>query len=367
MNRTCLAVAVAGALAVPLGVQAEVIVYGVAHVSVDSLDNDGAGLDAQGRPVEGQDGAFVSSNESRIGFRGSESLGGGLDVIWQIESEVNLDEGGNGEDDDGLASRNSFVGLRGGWGTVLAGRHDTPMKRLANNIDLFDEQIGDSSNILRNRRTGADGDPVLFGFDERPSNAVAYVSPRFAGMQGMVLYSIAREDDAADGRDEGDLVSASLAYDNGPVWVGAAYETHDKELTGDNERETGWRLGASYDMGRLKVTGLYQQLKDLGGVSGADRDAWGLGGALAFGANVLKAQWYRADDLDTVSDSGADMWAVGVDHNFSRRTTAYVAYAKADNDAAADFSIAASEHGADLTSAAGSDPSGFSLGLIHRF
>lgn len=362
MGKAYLTVVIAGAFATPVAVQADVTIYGVAHISVDALDNDGPGLSALGEPVIDEDGAFVSSNDSRIGFKGNEGLGNGLQAIWQIETEVRLDEGGGEEDGTELADRNSFVGLKGGWGVLLAGRHDTPFKIVSRNVDLFDEQIGDSRNILRNNGANAVGLMTeSVGFDERPGNAVAYVSPNFQGVQGMVLYS------AEDGREEGDLASANVTYSRGPMWAGAAYETHGEALAGGGDEENGWRLSASYGLGVLKLTALYQQLKDLGGVSGADRDAWGVGGAYSRGRNVLKAQWYAADELDTATDSGAAMWVLGIDRNFSRRTTGYVAYARTDNDAGSAFSMASEGRGDEVTPLLGGDPSGFSLGLVHRF
>ncbi len=360
MGRKCLAMAFA--LATPLAGQADVVVYGVAHISVDALDNDGPGVGSLGMPVEEQDGAFVSSNESRIGFKGSEGLVGGFKTLWQIETQINLDEGGNGEGGTKLANRNSFVGLQGGWGALLAGRHDTPFKIVGRKVDLFDEQIGDSRNILSNRGVNATATtPGSVGFDERPGNVVAYVSPSLASLQGMLLYSV------EEGRDNGNLASVNLTYGNGPIWAGAAYETHGKALVAGGKEENGWRLGAGYSVGALKVTGLYQQLNDLGGVSGADRASWGVGGALSFGKNAVKAQWYSTDDLNAVPHSGANMWVAGLDHNFSRRTTGYIAYARTDNDSASAFSMAGGGHGDNIAPPVGGDPSGYSLGLIHRF
>lgn len=362
MGKTYLVAAITGALATPVAVQADVTIYGIAHISIDALDNDGPGLNALGQPVINEDGAFVSSNDSRIGFKGNEDLGGGLRAIWQIETEVRLDEGGEEDDGTEFADRNSFLGLEGGWGALLAGRHDTPFRIVSRSVDLFDEQIGDSRNILRNNGVNATVSmPGSVGFDERPGNIVAYVSPSLKGAQGMLLYSV------EDGLDEGDLTSANVTYSRGPLWAGVAYEVHGEALAGGGEEENGWRLGASYGLGLLKVTALYQQLKELGGVSGADRDAWGVGGAYSRGRNVLKAQWYGADELDTLSDSGADMWVVGIDHNFSRRTTGYVAYAQTDNDAGAAFSMAGEGRGDEVTPPLGGDPSGFSLGLVHQF
>jgi predicted porin len=100
-----LAVAIATAFAAPaFAATSNVDIYGKLHLSVNWYDDV---------PTADSD-IGISSNASRIGFKGSEDLGGGLKGIWQIESTLNMDER-NGN----VADRNSFVGLSGGWGTAL--------------------------------------------------------------------------------------------------------------------------------------------------------------------------------------------------------------------------------------------------------
>jgi predicted porin len=110
-----LAIAIATAFAAPAAMAAtsNVDIYGKLHLSVNWYDDN---------PNESAD-LGISSNASRFGIKGAEDLGGGLSAIWQIESGVNLDE-----QTGTLANRNSFVGLKGGFGTVLLGNHDTPLK-----------------------------------------------------------------------------------------------------------------------------------------------------------------------------------------------------------------------------------------------
>lgn len=339
MNKKLLALAVAGAMAAPLAAQAEVTIYGVAHVSVDALDNDASG------PAE-RDGLFVSSNSSRIGFKGSEDLGGGLKAIWQIESAVDLSDGITG-----MGGRNSFVGLAGGFGAVIAGKHDTPFKIIGRKVDLFADQIGDAQNL-----TSVGG----VGWDLRAPNVVAYISPSFNGLQAIVAYV------AEDGGEDTDAYSLNLTYSNGPLFLGAAYEQHNEGLTdlvGGDDEEKGFRLAASYEFGAFKVTGLYQNLSDVGGDSGKDADVWGLGAAYSFGNNVVKAQYYSAD---SDVDGDADMWAIGLDHNFSKSTTAYIAYAQTDNDDDGAYTMEGPGHGPHF-GVVGDKPSGFSIGLIHKF
>lgn len=339
MNKKLLALAIAGVFAAPLAAQAEVSIYGVAHVSVDSLDND-----------DSVDGVFVSSNSSRIGFKGSEDIGGGLKGIWQIESLVNLDEGGSQ-----LATRNSFLGLAGGWGAALFGRHDTPMKLVGRKVDLFGDTIGDSRNI------------TLPTADLRPNNVIAYASPNMNGLQALAAYV------TDDGTDDADAWSVNATYGNGPLWVGAAYESHGEAIGRSltpisTESESLWRLAASYEMGAFKVTGMYDNYTDALGISGADTSAWGLGAAFSMGNNVVKAQYYSIDSFDNADNTGASEWAVGLDHNFSKSTTGYLAYASTDNDDFSARGMSGGGHGdVVLPTTGGANPTGFSVGLIHKF
>src|SRR5574340_655132 len=163
MKKSLIALAVAGVVSAPaFAATSNVDVYGKLHVSVSVFDDQSNTLeDTQ-----------ISSNASRIGFKGAEDLGGGLSAIWQIESGVNLDEG-NGT----WASRNSFVGLKDGFGTVMIGNNDTPLKSIGRTIDLFGDTLADSRNV-----TGVES-------DTRAKNSVTYNSPSFSGLAFAAQYA----------------------------------------------------------------------------------------------------------------------------------------------------------------------------------
>src|SRR5438045_2250878 len=63
----------------------------------------------------------VSSNSSRFGLRGVEYIGGGWNAIYQLESSIQGDTGGSS-----LATRETFAGLQGEWGTFKLGKFLTP-------------------------------------------------------------------------------------------------------------------------------------------------------------------------------------------------------------------------------------------------
>ena len=141
MKKSLIALAIASAVSAPaFAATSNVDIYGVLNMSVNYVDQDVSGT---------QNSVNVTSSASRIGFKGAEDLGGGLAAIWQIETGFNADEpNSTGSSSGQLGNRNTFVGLKGGFGTVLAGNHDTPMKMLGRMVDPFADTLADSRNVL---------------------------------------------------------------------------------------------------------------------------------------------------------------------------------------------------------------------------
>lgn len=361
MNKKLLAVAVAAALVAPLAAFADggnVTISGDLKVSIDSLDNgDTRQLNA-------------SSNSSHIAFSGNEDLGNGLKAVWQLDQQVNMGgTGGTGGGNNTFTSRNSFLGLAGGFGTAVVGKHDTPVKLLGRKVDLFGDQIGDSRNLI------SDGQGAFSGtnFDLRPDNVIAYITPSFSGLSGVIAYvtnvgSGATEKSGCGNFNCATAWSGLVAYDNGPLSLGLGYEKHElsRVISGANDQKV-LRLVGGYGFGDAKVVALWQKEDDLAGSSNG-RKVWGLGAAYNMGATTIKGQYYKADNIDNADQTGAKMFALGVDYALSKRTVAYAAYAKTDNDNAASFSAFGGGHGDNPgVSAAGQNVDGFSLGMTHKF
>src|SRR5678809_710797 len=119
MNKKLVAVAVAGLLAAPLAQAqtANVVLYGRINIDMEFVS---------GRLANNTDPNVyrVTSNSSRFGIRGTESLGGGLNAIFQIESNVSADTGNAAS--SSLGSRETFVGLQGSWGKFTMGKFLMP-------------------------------------------------------------------------------------------------------------------------------------------------------------------------------------------------------------------------------------------------
>jgi len=165
---------------------------------------------------------------SRIGVKGSEDLGNGLKAIYQVEFGINLNDTDNAitDNNDGITYRNTFVGLAGNWGTALVGRHDTPLKISTAKLDLFADTMADYNGTV--------------GFqDIRADNAVAYVSPSWAGFQLAAAIvpaggatALGAENINSDSL--GEAYSLAAIYSNGPFYASVAYENLGKQLLMDS-------------------------------------------------------------------------------------------------------------------------------------
>jgi len=386
-------------------------------------------LDANGNPMvvpgSGQDfkGWGISSNgefmpgsgrANRIGVKGSEDLGNGLKAIYQVELGLNLSAADNNipSGNNGISYRNSFIGLAGNWGTFLVGRHDTPLKISTGKLDQFSDTMADYNGTV--------------GFqDLRTDNTIAYISPSFSGFSFAGAIVAAGGATAGEGSniDSDSLAGAySLAaiYNNGPFYASAAYESLDNQMfmnslasqagssacidaTGAptlfcpyvDDSFDKWRFGLGLlDWNGFTLSAVYENQENLPGgqtrrpVSFVDvngnvttvgasngvekQQLWQVQAGYAFGNNKVKAMYGAVDrDDDEILGATRDVlslnnlqddlegdrntWAIGFDHNFSKRTKAYVLYTAVDDD------------NDDMPGFEGSEWSGFSAGMVHKF
>src|SRR5574340_348666 len=315
MKKSLIALAVAGAFSAPAFAATEnVDVYGKLHMSV-SVFSDQQEATA-GDVHAGVNDLQVSSNASRIGFKGAEDLGGGLSAIWQIESGVTLDE-----QSGTWASRNSFVGLKGEWGTAIAGNHDTPLKLVGRAVDLFGDTMADSRNVMGG------------GSDTRAKNVVAYISPSFSGLSFAAAYSSGLAAEVGGSADKVSVYNLNATYTNGPLFLGFGYGDGD----GHEALDLGahMRFAGGYTFGNFRVVGQYDALDDNSTTNPAmpaDYTAWMIGGAYTMGNIVLKAN-YMAGEFDTPGSNNIDpeQWTIGADYNLSKRSTVYALYSSGTN------------------------------------
>ena len=240
---------------------------------------------------------------------------------------------------------------------------------------------------------------VTPGFDLRPGNVVAYVTPSFSGAQAALAYvtgvsSVAYADGnntAVGGADNNKLSAVSLdaTYTNGPIYAGFAYERHNtKDLMGGaagSSDPSAWRLGGSYTYGPAKVGMMWEQIKAADLID-EKRSGATLFGTYGIGAETIKVAYtFVGNWKGTTSTAAAaatagyatkaNLLALGVDHSFSKRTTAYAQYTKLTNKGdktsavdGANYSLGGGGgFGNPVATGVGDAPSAVSVGLIHKF
>jgi len=360
MNKKLLAAAVTAAVFAAPAAFAEGTIYGKFHTSIDYSDPVGGG----------NQNYLVSSRSSRLGFKGSEDLGNGMKAIFQAEFSVQTDgnDGGRGQDggDGWGGQRNTFIGLSSDWGTVLVGRHDTPLKVAFYGAGV--ETLGDSiidlnlSNSLQPSKSNTA--PIGVFSEYRADNAIAYVSPNFSGFTFVGAVIPGEDIEGDNGGDERDGIadhySLGAMYSGGGLKVGGGYQmtTADPDGNGpssSNDQKT-WQLGGSYTMNAFMVGAQYESTDSFAFSDDNDYTAWAVTGKYTFGNNAISAV-YTDSELDTgsgssASDSDTSGWGLAAEHNFSKRTKVYVAYAHDEDDEKPGDSGNASQA---------------SLGMIHNF
>lgn len=364
MKKKLLMVAVGAALSAgAMAVNAAPTVYGRLHVSIDKFDNGGPDAVAN-QP----DGINISSNTSRFGIKGSEDLGDGLKGLYQVELGFNADETGSSSVNT-FSQRNSYAGLAGNFGTVLAGRHDTPYKLATGSLDPFSETVGDYNTIIGNVNGSNQ-------FDLRVSNALAYVSPNWNGVSVIAAYSWDPLQPAtgtqANGADVQAVKATSLAvmFTQGPLFVTGAYEKHDVDNAfAANISRSATKVGGGFDFGIAKVGAVVEKMEHDTATSAFNRDAlWATASGPFLGNNLWAVAYGVAKDSDAPSpDDGGKLMTAGVFHNFSKTFRVYAVYAKVSNDAGGTYRPGDSGHGDVVSGVAGKDGTSLSLGVISDF
>ncbi len=321
MQKKIVALAVAGILAAPMAAQAGVEVYGKARLSAGLISNDDP------NPAKEDSKLSITSHASRLGFKGSEDLGGGMKAMWQIERSVDYTDGSST-----LGVRNTFVGLGGNFGTVVLGTHDTPYKMATGSLDPFVDTHGDYNSVIDSNQ------------DARSKNVLAYLSPDMSGFSvAAAIVTDYVDDNLADtittsatvARKQGAISLAGM-YKQGPLDASLAYQQMNEGsavMAGSKfDDTTAVKLGLGYALNAATKVGFVYENVDMGGNSNDQSNVYvsgshGLGNGMT--ANLAIGQ---KGDVGNSSDTGAMFFAVGVNKALSDKTEVYGIYSKIDSD-----------------------------------
>ncbi|RXZ33663.1 porin [Oxalobacteraceae bacterium CAVE-383] len=231
-----LAAAIGAAFALPMAAQAQtnVTVYGKLypdfyHSNTTAGLAGGSRTSSIGPTATGAPSTNVTamdSPNSRLGFKGTEDLGDGLKAIFQLEMGFSSDTG-QASDASAPFSRNTFVGLSGGFGTIKLGNMDTVYKELGDHIDFLGISSGNFmalSNVLSKATFTTNS---ANSFHLRRTNSFYYTSPTIGGFTGLFDWS----PNEVAGNASAGVISTGVTYEGGPIYAALAYEQH-KDMFG---------------------------------------------------------------------------------------------------------------------------------------
>ncbi len=403
MQKKLIAVAVGSALsafgATPaLAQNATVNIYGTFYGEYSRINN---GAKSATEPYQNYD--HFQAPGSSIGFRGEEKLGGGLSAWFQCESSTDYrganNSSTNSQTGSYWCSRNSALGLKGGFGNVYYGNWQTPFTRInsAANTGSNDTGVFGNAHLMTGTSsTFSVGAPTTGNvataqrvspgvFRRRQSNSFNYETPSFGGFKVMAAVTTRNyASSATSAQQKARLWSIGAQYANGPIFVGAAYEKHDNfwnigtaaaPIDGDDK---GWTVAATYTLPiRLKIGGSLQQMKEtqaLGRETKITTYHIGIDWMIA-GPHGVRAAYTRAGDVKGPSgqahnarpaanpNTKADMWQIRYVYALSKRTEVTAGYSRTNNRANATYETG----GSNSTQFAGADSSAFAVAFRHRF
>jgi predicted porin len=362
MKRASIAVAVF-AFCAGTGVaaaQSSVTIYGIADAAL--VRESGGAAGTVNKLTSG------AASASRIGFRGTEDLGGGVAAIYTLETGYRMD---TGEVDAAgtIFNRQAFVGLKSRVGTVTLGRQYTPWHQVLTQVaDPFSTgYAGTSKNIFPD-----------FGSNVRTSNTIMYTAPVTMGFSADLAYSAGEQ---AGTSKAGRQMGVSIGYSAGPLNVRAAYNHKNADVAAapgvtpiSRTIGTNTIIAANYDFKVIKLYAAYNVDKGFnsaplgnannpfGGVrptASTDGNEILVGLSAPVGPGTVLASVMRKNDKTSVNQD-ARAWGVGYLYPLSKRTNLYTAYGSIDNKNGAGYTVANNTE-------SGSGDSAFNLGVRHTF
>src|SRR5450830_1131188 len=280
MKKSLIALAVLAASGAAMA-QSTVTLYGLIDANFGSFKTN----TAVGATVQNLTQTKIDSgglNGSRWGLRMSEDVGGGMSVIANLESGINVDTGSSAQ--GGLLfGRRANVGVAAGFGTLVIGRNSSSYDDVSADNAMMGQTIFDPSQTNNGPSTANAIAPFTvttaavnaanllgrnttwIGYNTRFNNSVKYTSPNFSGFSGSAMYAFGEDKTTTPANDASKTVSANLKYANGPLLVSGGYQSEAAggTLTGTTN-SVGSPAGAkpalenallsvAYDFGMAKV------------------------------------------------------------------------------------------------------------------
>jgi predicted porin len=333
-------------------------------------------------------------SNSRIGFRGSEALGGGLSAIFQIETRVRFDTGAGNV---WAGGRNSFIGLTGSrMGTVKLGNMDTAYKEVGDPLGMLGISSGNFVSTSGVLSQGPTSDSI--SFHERRPNAIMYESPEFFGIQLLATWG---KDETKGNPGNGTnqlLNSYAIKYEMGPIYLAFAREIWHDQFMGSNSftavsnptdgadvrsNDSATRFAAMYKIGQTSVAlDLAQvELKESGVIAAGNfknykNKRMAVVVEQKFGPWTGAASVANSDEGTCTLEGSAPCSTAGlegrtlnfgVSYSFSRRTQAFAIFSQLKNGQSATYDTTAINPAGGSAPQQGEDVTAIGVGVSHSF
>ena len=347
MKKTLLALAAVAASSAAFA-QSSVSLYGVVDASLESVKGDDTTV------------TRVSSDNlatSRLGFRGTEDLGGGLKANFVLETGLKSDTGVSGSNGR-FFDRAAWAGLGGGFGELRLGRMDSSIGVLAGNTSLLGAQGYDDLRIANTFASNK---------YRRLDNAVTYLLPTLVkGLTAQVEYSKQADSTVTGGEtygnDTGKTWGFNVAYAANGVVAGLGYVNGKENATG-SRKDVGALVYAGYDFSVAKLTGYYNMDKttdaaEIRRLMGLRLDV-PVSKEFAVQASVAKVK--NTTLTNRGDDDNATIVALKGVYSLSKRTAVYGLFTNVNNSDAASLGVAS------YANTAGNTARGLAVGVSHKF
>lgn len=396
MQKTIIAAAVAGLLAMPAFAQTRVVLSGKINAAWEWHKATGS---TNGANQKMKDRMTESGSEFHI--KAYEDLGNGNQAFVDIQTAVDIFNGNSPAatpDAGRLGSRRGAIGLQGKWGMLQLGKWD-----LHYNAQIWG---GTGPNAALNQMYGAVsllnqvGGRSYATMGCRCDNTIRYVTPNISGFQVGLGYTRGTgeatwQPSSSNKIDRAFSIQANYKYGGlklmvaywnrknaqGDIGLNGAQVQHPKYMASGRgaaqlRDEQSIRAGVAYsfDMGlTIGVTWDYTETKHkyaAAGVSDLKLKRWAFAVPVYYktGPHQINLAYGMADDIDNWNDTGAQYWTINYGYAISKRTTVYAGYAHYKNDRYATYDFWSNTAvGTGTTSGAGADPTSFAIGLIHSF
>lgn len=357
VKKLTLAALLIGAFSAQAQAQSNVTIYGL--VDAGLVRESGGAAGSVTKVTSGIGG------QSRLGFRGVEDLGNGLQAVFTLENGFKADDGTMDNTGGALFNRQAFVGLKSKeMGSLTIGRQYTPLYLALSQVaDPFGAgYAGAAKNLF----------PTA-GANTRASNAIVYSTPAFSGFSVDALYALGEQ---AGSSTAGRQFGLGLNFSQNALNVRLVHNNRNLNVVGTppKDKAKNTLLAANYDFKVVKAFFGWEVNKGAGSSAVPVANAYGfkvapkassdsdnllLGVSAPVGPGTVLASYTRMNDK-TVNNQDANQIGVGYLYPLSKRTSTYVAYARIKNKNGAGYTVGNNNE-------AGSGDSAFNLGIRHSF